>query len=375
VRVLAAILAAGKGERFGADKTLLLLGGKPVWQWSFDAFASHPEVDETFLVTSPERVASLQHASRVVIAGGKTRPESSRLALEYAVSRGADVLLLQDAARPFTSKRLISAVIAGVREAGAAAPGVPVTDTIKECLAEKVRTIPRDNLIAMQTPQGAVVELLSRAHKEGPADGTDDMALIEAIGVHPRIVPGDSSNFKITQPADFERALAHVGAETRTGLGYDVHAFSPDPSRPLWLGGVHFDDHPGLQGHSDADVLLHAVTDALLGAASLGDIGVHFPPGEPEWKDRESSFFLRRVAALLRDAGWRVVNVDATCIAETPKIMRRSFDIRSAIATAIGVDSGCVSVKATTNEGLGSIGRGEGIAAFAIATITRARQS
>ncbi|AIE86738.1 bifunctional 2-C-methyl-D-erythritol 4-phosphate cytidylyltransferase/2-C-methyl-D-erythritol 2,4-cyclodiphosphate synthase [Fimbriimonas ginsengisoli] len=366
MRIVAAILAAGKGERFGGDKTSLLLGGKPVWRWSYETYLSHPEVDRVMVVTAPERLSSLGDGVWAV-PGGSTRQESSRAALEAA--KDADVLLVHDAARPFTKPSVISAVIEGIREAGAAAAGLPATDTIKQVRAGSVTTLDRNELFAMQTPQGATVEILTRAHNSGTVTQTDEMSLVEAIGVNPRIVPGDPNNFKITTPEDIVRARGMLATETRTGSGYDVHSFSTDPNRTLWLGGVAFPDHPALDGHSDADALLHAITDALLGAAALGDIGQHFPNTDPRWRGEPSITFLRHAGSLLQSGGWRIVNIDATCIAESPKIMKRAEEIRATIAAALGIEPDRVSVKATTNERMGFIGRGEGIAAFATASI------
>lgn len=267
--------------------------------------------------------------------------------------------------------RLIDDVVAAIREAGAAAAGLPVTDTIKQVVDGRVVTLPRETLFAMQTPQGATTSILRQAHAAAKADMTDEMALVEAIGVHPRIVPGDPENFKITTPSDLDRARAMVGSEVRTGLGYDVHAFCDDPSRTLWLGGIAFPGHRPLLGHSDADVLLHAATDALLGAAALGDIGQHFPNDDARWRGEPSLTFLRHAAALLAEAGWQISNLDMTLIAESPKVMPHAVKIREKVAEALGIRADQVSVKATTNEKLGTIGRGEGIAAFATATIRR----
>lgn len=374
MRVTAAILAAGQGTRFGADKTALLLRGKPVWRWSLDAYLDHPAVDDAILVTAPERVENLQRSVPEgvrVIPGGKTRQESCRAAV--LASENADLLLVHDAARPFVSQKLIQEVIDATRAKGAAAAGVAVTDTIKQCVKDAVTTLPREQLVAMQTPQGARRDLLLQAHAQaGSVEYTDEMAMLEAVGVYPRIVPGESTNFKITTPEDLFRARALLGVgETRTGLGYDIHPFSDDPSRTLWLGGVAFPGHPALAGHSDADVLLHAVTDALLGAAAMGDIGQHFPNNDPRWRGAPSLHFVRYARELLNKDGWQIINLDIACIAETPKIMPRAVEIREAIAEACGIEPTRVSVKATTNERLGSIGRSEGIAAFATATIVR----
>ena len=203
---------------------------------------------------------------------------------------------------------------------------------------------------------------------------TDDLALLDAVRIGYELVSGDRRNFKVTTEEDYRMAQAMVESprqtENRTGLGYDVHAFSTDSTRPLFLGGVEFPG-PGLEGHSDADALLHAVVDALLGAASLGDIGVHFPPSDSQWKDRASRHFLTEAQRMIAAEGWSVVNVDATVLAEHPKIMGRREEICGSIASALGIERNRVSIKATTHERLGAIGRGEGIAAMAIATLSR----
>jgi 2-C-methyl-D-erythritol 4-phosphate cytidylyltransferase/2-C-methyl-D-erythritol 2,4-cyclodiphosphate synthase len=344
-----------------------LLGGKPVWRWSYEVFNRHAGVDDVLLVGGPGNIADLRSAGRAIL-GGDDRRASSRLAVDACAD--SDIVLLHDAARPFVTSGLISRVIRGVEERGAATPAIPVTDTIKEVRDEGIFTLDRSRLFAVQTPQGARRDLLIRAHAIESGAVTDDMSLLEQIGVHPALVDGDPRNIKITSPEDLERAEAHLmGGETRTGLGYDVHAYSSDPSRALFLGGVHFEGHRGLEGHSDADVLLHAVTDSLLGACALGDIGQHFPNSDPRWRGEPSVTFLAYAARLIAERGWRVVNIDATVIAESPKIMSRVLEIRSAIASAIACEVERISVKATTNEKLGTIGRGEGIAAFATATV------
>ncbi len=321
-------------------------------------------------MTAPSRIDDFDLPSGVtLVAGGETRKASSLAALEAAGD--AAVLLVHDAARPFLSRELIDRVLAGVAERGAAGVALPVTDTLRR-VGEGAGTVDRRNLWAMQTPQGATAELLRRAHRASPEGSTDDLAMIEAIGVHPAIVPGDPNNFKITHPEDLARAQALLGiGEIRTGLGYDIHPFSDDPSRELWLGGVRFPGHRALDGHSDADALLHAATDALLGAAAMGDIGQHFPNTDARWRGAPSIQFLRHAAALLQADGWAVVNLDMTVIAESPKVMKQSIEIRTTVAEAIGIEVDRVSVKATTNERLGAIGRSEGIAAFATSTIQR----
>jgi len=370
LKTYAAILAAGSGSRFGCDKTQALLGRKPLWRWSFDAYAAHPAVSGVVLVGSEANLASFGGVSALrAVRGGATRQQSSLAALQ-ALPPDAEAVLIHDAARPFVSSQLISRVFDAVSRSGAAAAAVPVVDTIKQVSESGIVTLDRSRLVSMQTPQGAKVELLRRAHASSGAGATDDLALIEAIGVHPELVEGDPLNFKITTPDDLSRARALIGSpETRTGIGYDIHRFSDDPGRTLMLGGVAFPDNAALDGHSDADVLLHAATDALLGAAGLGDIGQHFPNTDPRWAGEPSLTFLRHASLLLSESGWRVVNLDVTLIGESPKIMGRAEEIRARIGETLGIESSRVSVKATTNERLGAIGRGEGIAAFAIATI------
>lgn len=372
MKVVAAILAAGRGERFGGDKTQVILGGKPVWRWSFDAFATHPEVDAVGIVGSDANLSELQSETRAAFAirGGEDRRASSLIALE-ACPRETDIVLIHDAARPFVSHKLIGDVISGVKRSGAAAPGLPISDTIKHVADGRVSTVDRSGLFAVQTPQGARFDELFNAHRATSSSVTDDLGLLEAVGIVPEIVPGDPANIKITSPEDIERWEASRGlAEVRTGIGYDVHAFSTDTSRPLMLGGVRFEGN-GLDGHSDADALLHAAVDALLGAAALGDIGQHFPNDDPNWKDAPSMEFLRYAGNLLKEEGWRVQNLDVTVIAEHPKLSTHAESIRRNIASTLGIEMGRVSVKATTNERLGFLGRGEGIAAFAIATISK----
>jgi 2-C-methyl-D-erythritol 4-phosphate cytidylyltransferase/2-C-methyl-D-erythritol 2,4-cyclodiphosphate synthase len=373
MKVVAAILAAGRGERFGADKSQALLGGKPVWRWSFDAYSSHPLLAGVGLVGSAANLGALKSApnSLFVVPGGSDRRESSKLAVE-ACPPDADVVLVHDAARPFVTARLISEIVSAAARSGAAAPGIPVTDTVKRVDSGTVETVDRKGLWTVQTPQGGRRDLFLRAHAEARGDVTDDLGLFEAIGIEPEIVPGDPANVKITTPEDIARWESSRGlSEVRTGMGYDVHAFSADPSRALMLGGVRFEGHPGLEGHSDADVVLHAAVDALLGAAGLGDIGVHFPNSDPAWKNAPSLDFLAHAAKLLQDGNWMLQNLDITVIAEHPRIMARAQEIRAAIAQAAGTGPDRISVKATTNERLGFIGRGEGIAALATATISK----
>lgn len=370
MKTYAAILAAGSGTRFGGDKTQELLQRRELWKWSYEAFKSHPEVCGVLLVGSERNLEALRSVdSSGVVLGGLTRQESSRKALE-ALPPDAEAILIHDAARPFVTGELISRVIAGIRESGASGAGLKVTDTVKMVTGQAIETLDRARLVAMQTPQGARVDLLKRALGAKNLEVTDDLAALEAIGITPKIVEGDPNNFKVTTMTDLARARQLLGfPESRTGLGYDIHPFSQDPSRTLMLGGVAFPGHSALEGHSDADVVLHAITDAILGAASMGDIGVHFPNTEAKWEGADSKLFLLHAANLVRHDGWQIISVDVSLVAETPKVMKKAAEIQDAIAKCLEIEPQRVNLKATTNEKLGAIGRSEGIAAFAVATL------
>lgn len=369
--IAAAILAAGRGTRFGADKVRVLLKGKPLWRYSFETFLDHPEIDEVGVVCVSEaldELRSLAPEASFVVSGGATRQESAKAALQAA--GGCHILLVHDAARPFVKAETITEVIRGIHECGAAAPAIPVSDTIRDRSAGQAKLLDRATLAAMQTPQGARVDLLKVAFAKADKEFTDEIAVLDNAGITSQLVKGDPGNFKITSAEDIARALAVLGPpETRTGIGYDVHAFSRDPARKLYLGGVLFEGSPGLDGHSDADALAHAVVDALLGAAGAGDIGQHFPNTVERWRGQSSIYFLEQTKDILQALNWRILNIDATLIAEHPKVMQKAEAIREAISTALAIAPSRVSIKATTNERLGAIGRGEGIAAFAVATL------
>lgn len=362
-KVFAILAASGSSNRFGADKLEIDCGGIPVWLRSYQALSQSGSVDAVGIVTRPDKVAPYLAAApgaAFVVSGGETRAQSVRRALE-AVPSGFEFVLVHDAARPFLDSSLVERLVDAVKAHGAAYPSIAVTDTVRRGR----ELVDRSELRAAQTPQGARLDWL-RAAMQDPTERTDEMSYIQAAGYEFQSVEGDPANKKITHLGDIP-----LGDETRTGFGYDIHRFSSDPSRPMWLGGVEFDDRPGLEGHSDADALLHAVVDALLGAAGLGDIGVHYPPSDPQWKDCPSLRFLRETGHLLSQAGWRITNIDATVVAERPRVMPRAMEIRQAIADALDIEVGRVSVKATTNEGLGAIGKSEGIAGYATATIRR----
>ncbi len=366
---VAVILAAGQGTRFGGDKTVLRLAGKPLWRHSYETYLSHPQIDAVGLIGSEGNLQELKTATEAIFVelGGETRTQSSRRAVERAQ---ADRILIHDAARPLVTHDVISRVIKALETNQAAAAAMPVTDTIRRLTPAGTETPPRHELFSMQTPQGAHHSVLAKAYSESTGEFTDEMALLESIGIQPTLVDGDPRNFKVTTPDDLLRAQAYLGQpEFRTGLGYDIHAVATD-DRPMMLGGVKFEG-PGLEGHSDADVVLHAATDALLGAAALGDIGEHFPNTDPRWRGAPSTHFLAHAVNLLAQEGWTIVNLDISVVAEFPKIMPKALEIRTVISGVLGVEVSRVAIKATTNEKLGSIGRSEGIAAFAVATIRR----
>lgn len=374
----AVILAAGSGTRFGADKTQFLLRGRPIWRWAFDAFKNHSEISAVGIVTSSKNFDSIRNEAEgaaFVIEGGASRPESSKLGFEAMAGR-VDAVLVHDGARPLVSSTVISNVIRGVQEHGSAAAAISAVDTVRTIDENGLVFRPeRHTIRLMQTPQGATVDLLREAYgSQGTADCTDEMAMLEAIGAHPVIVEGDPANLKVTEPIDLRRLEGFLPSpECRTGFGYDIHAFSSDSGRQLWLGGVLFAGEQGLEGHSDADAALHAIADALLGAAGLGDIGTHFSNKDERWRNAPSTHFLSAIAQMLGDRGWKIGNIDCTILAEHPRVSSRYAEMREAIACALGIDSEKTSIKATTCEGIGSIGRGEGIAAQAVATIERVK--
>lgn len=364
----AILLAAGRSERFGADKLSQILGGKPVWQWSLDTLLQ--SVDRVGVVCSPSsREWFAPYAGRLVflVEGGESRQASVEQGIRAIPDDEAKVVI-HDAARPLLPKELVQTLLQELDSHRAVVPILPVSDTIRTTSGE---VVDRSRLSAMQTPQGGYVSDFRRAYAQNPQGCTDDIAVLQTLGIQPYFVPGDPRNLKLTTADDLLRLNAYLTMETRTGLGYDVHAFSTDPDRPMWLGGVEFDDRPGLDGHSDADALLHAVVDALLGAIGAGDIGEHYPNTDPRWKNCPSLRFLEETGVLLRSQTWDIVNVDCSVIAERPKVLPRRNEMCEVMARALGIDPSRVSVKATTNERLGAIGRGEGIAAFAIATVRR----
>ena len=360
------VVAGGSGTRFGGPKQYEALGSRRVLDWSVAAARSAGDV----VIVVPAADADREGG----VAGGTTRSESVRAGLAQ-VPAGATIICVHDAARPFADADLFGRVIDAVRAgADAAIPGVPVADTIKRVGADRsvVDTPPRAELVAVQTPQAFRADALRRAHAAG-GDATDDAALVEAAGGTVVVVDGHPDNRKITDPADLQWARervegAHAMSQVRVGQGFDIHRFSDDPSRPLVLGGVVFEGARGLHGHSDADAVAHAATDALLGAAGLGDIGEHFPDTDPQWKGADSLVLLRHAADLVRSAGWVVGNIDCSVVCEAPKLAPHRAEMQRRMSEAAGAP---VTVKGRRAEGLGALGRQEGIACWANAVITK----
>ncbi len=378
-RVGAIVAAGGSGQRAGLAKQWLELGGETVLRRSARLLADCPLVDELVLVVpagdeprATEALAGLGKPGRAV-AGGPARADSVRNGLE-ALS-GCGVVLVHDAARPFATPALVALVGEAAARDGAALAAVQVTDTVKRAGAGEpprvAATLDRRELWLAQTPQGFRRDLLLRAYREagaGASTVTDECALVERLGAPVTLVPGEPGNFKITSPEDVARARALTEAPVASGVAYDCHRF--EPGRKLILGGVEFEGD-GLLGHSDADVCAHAIGDAILGAAGLGDLGRHFPDTDPRWKGVSSLRLLREIAARAAEAGWRVGNADVTLAARRPRIAPRAAEMRSRLAEALGVSPSQVNVKATTGEGMGFVGRGEGIAAHAVALLIR----
>jgi 2-C-methyl-D-erythritol 4-phosphate cytidylyltransferase/2-C-methyl-D-erythritol 2,4-cyclodiphosphate synthase len=378
---IALIVAAGSGMRFGGEvpKQYLPLGGRAVLRHSVEAFLGHARIDGVRVVIGPEHRALYETAVAGLPAprllppafGGATRQESVRHGLESLADEPPARVLIHDAARPFVSADIIDRTLAALDEAPAAVVAVPVTDTLKRAEGETVTgTLDRAGLWRAQTPQAFHFEPILSAHRRAAGAAlTDDAAVAEAAGLPVKLVMGAEDNFKITTSDDLRRAGSLLGgaAEFRTGMGYDVHRFVAGDG--VTLCGLRIPHDRALEGHSDADAGLHALTDALLGALGAGDIGSHFPPSDARWKGADSAQFLAHAAALLSARGGRVVHVDVTLVCERPRIAPHRAAMVARIAGILGIDEGRVSVKATTTEGLGFTGRREGIAAQAVATV------
>jgi 2-C-methyl-D-erythritol 4-phosphate cytidylyltransferase/2-C-methyl-D-erythritol 2,4-cyclodiphosphate synthase len=385
MHVTAIIAAGGVGRRLGAaiPKQLLELGGRTILEHSVEAFASHPRVQEVVVVLPADLVAEvpgwLQGRPSVrVVAGGGRRQDSVAKGF-HAVEDSTDVVLIHDAARPFVTADVISRAIDAAAEHGAAIVAQAVHDTVKRVRVdgdsvEIVETLPRESIFLAQTPQAFLRRILGEAVALGESgvEATDEASLAEQAGHPVQIVEGTADNVKITTVDDLDaarrRAVEGVG-QGRVGTGYDLHVLVE--GRPLVIGGVDVPAVRGALGHSDADVACHAATDALLGAASLGDIGRHFPDTDAAWKDASSIDLLRRAVALVHEAGWRVVNLDLVIVLERPKIAPFVDRIRERLASVLEVPLDGVSVKGKTNEGMDAVGRGEAIAAHAVALLAK----
>jgi 2-C-methyl-D-erythritol 4-phosphate cytidylyltransferase / 2-C-methyl-D-erythritol 2,4-cyclodiphosphate synthase len=341
------------------------------------AFAQHPRVANVLVTIRPEDTALFEEAITGLevlppVAGGATRQDSVRLGLEALAAYRPDRVLIHDGARPFPDARLVDRVIDALDHSVAAIPCVPLRDTTKRVEDGTIReTIDRATLWRAQTPQGFHFGTILTAHRAAIGRNlTDDSAVAEAAGIHPIIVEGSEDNLKVTTPEDLgaaERLIALRQGDVRVGQGFDVHPFALGDH--LWICGVKIPHGIGLAGHSDADVGLHALTDAILGAIGAGDIGMHFSPSDARWRGAASDQFLRHAADLVRDRGGAIAAVDVTIICERPKIGPHRAAMIERVAAILGMAPGRVSVKATTTEKLGFTGRGEGIAAQAVATI------
>ena len=367
------IVAAGRGTRAGGEpKQWRMLDGQSVLARTIAAFRGTGRI---IVVLHPDDMARgiAEFAGRVtLVAGGETRSESVRNALETIDANEISRVLIHDGARPLVSPAVIARVAAALETAPAAAPALGVTDALWTGTDAKVTGLqPRDGLYRAQTPQGFHFPAILNAHRTHPGGAADDVEVALAAGLDVAIVEGEEENIKLTWPGDFARAerMVEGRVDIRTGNGYDVHAFTDGDH--VMLCGVRVPHTKALLGHSDADVGMHALTDAIYGALAEGDIGRHFPPSDPQWKGAASHVFLTHAVGLARDSGYRIANADVTLICERPKIGPHAVEMASELARIAGVEPDRISVKATTSERLGFTGREEGIAAIATVTLVK----
>ncbi len=370
----AIIVAAGRGTRVGGEvpKQWRPLGARPVAGLALAAFRAAPGIDRLVLVHHAGDRARAEAVAEgaTLVPGGATRQDSVRAALEALEGQGVERVLIHDAARPLVTPDLIARVLAALEEHSGAAPGLPVSDALWREEHDLVGgTVDRSHLFAAQTPQGFRFEAILSAHRGHPGGAADDVEVARWAGHAVAIVRGEPDNLKITVAEDFDRARRLMGGamDIRTGTGFDVHAFGPGDH--VMLCGLRVPHEKGLVGHSDADVGMHALTDAIYGALAEGDIGRHFPPSDPRWKGAASKTFLAHAASRARERGFRIGNCDLTLICERPKIGPYAAEMQEKLAAVLGIEATRVSVKATTTERLGFPGRGEGIAALASATL------
>jgi 2-C-methyl-D-erythritol 4-phosphate cytidylyltransferase/2-C-methyl-D-erythritol 2,4-cyclodiphosphate synthase len=374
----AIIVAAGRGTRAGGDqpKQWRVLAGRRVIDWTVALFQDQPGIDVTLVVLHPDDLDLYVPPPGVrVTTGGASRDASVRCGLDALEGNGVTRVLIHDVARPCTPPTVIAEVLSALDKAPAAAPGLPVTDALWRAETGHVTGVQaRDGLYRAQTPQGFDYRTLQMAHRAHPGLAADDVEVVRAAGIGVVITPGHEDNLKITTPEDFARAERILtgqgtGMDIRLGNGYDVHRFGPGDH--VTLCGVKVPHGRGLVGHSDADVGMHAVTDAIYGALAMGDIGRHFPPSDPQWKGAASHIFLRHAVLLAQENGFQISNVDCTLVCEYPKIGPHATAMQTEMAAIMGLSAERVSVKATTSERLGFTGREEGIAALATATLVK----
>ena len=382
--IAAVIVAAGRGERAGANipKQYRPIGGEPMIRATLRAFLAHPRIDFVQPVINPNDRDTYQHAIAGLedllppVAGGATRQASVFAGLEALASRSPGLVLIHDAARPFVSAALIDRAIGAARSSGAAVPGIALADTVKSIDESAIvtKTLDRSRLRIVQTPQAFTFNLILEAHRRAAAarheSFTDDAALAEWAGQRVSVFEGEAGNLKVTTADDLVRAeMRRLAAlsDVRTGNGFDVHAFAEGDH--VMLAGIRIPHSRGVMGHSDADVALHALVDAILGALAEGDIGAHFPPSDPQWKGAASDRFLAFACERVRKRGGAIAHLDVTVVCEAPRISPHRDAMRARIADIANVAIDRVAVKATTSEKLGFTGRGEGIFAMATATI------
>lgn len=383
--VAAVIVAGGSGLRAGGEtpKQYQLIGGKPVIWWTLKAFADHPEISHVQVVVGDGQQDEFTRATQGLdlpphVIGGATRQDSCRIGVEACAPHLPRKLLIHDAARPFISADLISDVIAHLDHTDAVIPGLRIAETLKLAPEGTIhKTIDRSNIWLAQTPQGFTFSKILEAHRkaarEQTAGLTDDASVAEQAGIVVRMIMGHTDNVKLTTAKDIEQANHKLSQssqsfyETRMGQGIDFHVFAAGKS--LWLCGVEIPHTHKLKGHSDADVALHALTDAILGAIGEGDIGTHFPPTDQQWKNAASRIFVEKALSLLGQRGGRLVNVDITIMAEAPKVSPHLSDMKASLSTLLKITPDRIAIKATTTEKMGALGRKEGMAAMAIASV------
>jgi 2-C-methyl-D-erythritol 4-phosphate cytidylyltransferase/2-C-methyl-D-erythritol 2,4-cyclodiphosphate synthase len=377
VRCVALVVAAGQGIRAGGEipKQYWPLGGRPVLRHSLELLARHPAIDAVRVVIAEGHGAFYEHAARGLallppVTGGATRQASVKAGLESLAADPPDFVLIHDAARPFLSAALVTRVRAALDRHPAVLPALPVVDSLRRTRGERVLDdVDRAGLVRIQTPQGFHFGAILDAHRHAPAVGFGDDGAVAAWADLPVFqVPGEEDNVKLTLPEDFTAAERRLiaAAPRRTGHGIDLHRLVP--GRRLVLAGVEIPFEEGLEGHSDADVVLHALTDAILGVIGADDIGTHFPSDDPRWKDADSALFLRHALELLAARGGVLEHADVTILAERPRIAPHRAAMRASLARLLELPEAAIGLKAGTCEGLGAVGRGEGIAALALVT-------